>query len=89
MRKFTVVFKKQTIASATASSTAHPESITVEADDVNMGNAGNMPVVIFFAVSPLVPAGPQQAPHGKIIHIVPLENVLHVTSEEFGMKLVQ
>ena len=82
MRKFTVAFKRESDGS-------QREDITVEADDVNMGNAGNMPVVIFFAVSPLVPAGPQQAPHGKIIHIVPLENVLHVTSEEFGMKLVQ
>jgi len=82
MRKFTVAFKRESDGS-------QRESIMIEADDVNMGNAGNMPVVIFFAVSPLVPAGPQQAPHGKIIHIVPLENVLHVTSEEFGMKLVQ
>ncbi len=77
MRKFTVTFKNQ------------PESITVEADDINMGNAGNIPCLVFFAVSALVPSG--QGPQGRIIHIVPLDGVLHVTSEEFGggLKLVQ
>lgn len=71
MRTYTVVFNEEA-----------RKPITVEADDVNMGAAGQIPCLIFFNVSNLIAAGAAPSPQGKIIHIVPLQNVLSCTSTE-------
>jgi len=78
MRKFTITFKPDTDHS-------QPKDLELEADDVNMGAAGNIPCLIFFEVSTVVAAGPG-GPSGKILHIVPLDNVISCTSDR-GAKL--
>jgi hypothetical protein len=76
MRKFTITFRTPQVTAAQTVATT-PEPITIDADDVNMGVAGQTPCLVFIETTNLVTMGVNAQSQGaKIIHIIPLENVL-------------
>ena len=75
MRKFTITFRTPQFTAAQTVATT-PEPITIDADDVNMGVAGQTPCLVFIEATNLVTMGGGQPQGAKIIHIIPLENVL-------------